>query len=72
MKIRETIQGMREFTYEIGFYLFLILLGYFICLHFSIGDIGKGVEERLTRAEDSISKLNTQGYIGKSLEKKGH
>lgn len=72
MKIRETIQ-------EIGFYIGLILIGWFLCLHVEPNKIGIGHEiidkimTRLTGVEDSIGKLNTQGLIKQSLEKtKGH
>ncbi len=71
MKIRERIQKIRGFAYEIGFYLFIFLLGYFVCLYFSIKDLGKEFnkfDERMTRAEDNIGKLNTQGLISESLK----
>lgn len=47
----------------------LILIGWFLTTHFDIKKIDQKTQDRLSNLEDSVSRLNTQGYIGKSLEK---
>jgi len=61
MRIRETVQ-------EIGFYIGLILLGWFLSTVIETNKIEQKIRDRLTKVEDSISKLGTQDLIKKSLE----
>jgi len=61
MKIRESIQ-------EVGFYICLILLGWFLSTVIETNKIEQKIRDRLTKVEDSISKLGTQDLIKKSLE----